>query len=136
MQMRAELSRKSFIKLLGGVGTALLALIWYRLSDFRYRDGDQLVFRFDDNVPMGVSYFGKYYLFRDEVTVRAFSTTCTHAGCRLGKGNAQVLRCGCHGSRFDAATGKPMKGPAFLPLLELECHFESKSRQWVVKFHS
>ncbi|MFJ5805224.1 Rieske (2Fe-2S) protein [Streptomyces sp. NPDC093093] len=47
---------------------------------------------------------------------KAFSAQCTHAGCVLdeiveGEGN-----CPCHGSRFDVATGKVLRGPASAPL--------------------
>ncbi len=118
---------------MAGLGTAFLALMWWRLSQFQERKENQLEFRHNANIPLGVSHFGKYYLYRDEKTVHAFSTTCTHAGCRIGKANAGFLQCSCHGSEFDAKTGKPVKGPAIKPLQELDCYFDKLSGQWVVK---
>jgi Rieske Fe-S protein len=44
--------------------------------------------------------------------VVAFSGVCTHAGCTVAPAGELVLTCPCHGSTFDAATGKSLTGPA------------------------
>ncbi len=133
MQNQRKQSRRLFVKLAAGLGTGLFALTWYRLSETQFGKENLLEFRHSADIPMGVSYFGKYYLIRDEKSVRAFSTTCTHAGCRIGKGSGTVLKCGCHGSQFDAKSGKPVKGPAIKPLQELDCYFDKSSGSWIVK---
>ncbi|WP_411106130.1 Rieske (2Fe-2S) protein [Streptomyces sp. cmx-4-9] len=43
---------------------------------------------------------------------KAFSAQCTHAGCVLDTIDEGEGNCPCHGSRFDAATGKVLRGPA------------------------
>jgi Rieske Fe-S protein len=48
--------------------------------------------------------------------LRAFSATCTHAGCQVDAVSAGQIRCPCHASRFDATTGEPVGGPANRPL--------------------
>ncbi|MDE1853456.1 MAG: Rieske (2Fe-2S) protein [Thaumarchaeota archaeon] len=47
----------------------------------------------------------------------AIGSTCTHAGGPLEKGvlEGNVITCPWHGSRFDAATGKVVSGPASNP---------------------
>lgn len=51
---------------------------------------------------------------------RVLSLKCTHLGCTVRWDNEeQLLRCPCHGSRFDDA-GKVSKGPAKSGLRELE----------------
>ncbi|MFF4249212.1 Rieske (2Fe-2S) protein [Streptomyces sp. NPDC001822] len=51
-------------------------------------------------------------------TFKAFSSKCTHQGCAV-KGVADgSISCPCHGSTFDATTGKATAGPATQPLPE------------------
>jgi Rieske Fe-S protein len=45
----------------------------------------------------------------------AFTAICTHRGCTVAPAGAQ-LRCPCHGSVYDAFTGKNLSGPAPAPL--------------------
>lgn len=47
--------------------------------------------------------------------VVAYSAICTHMGCTVKPAGAK-LDCPCHGSVFDAATGKNLSGPAPSPL--------------------
>lgn len=135
MGKQKPISRKSFIQ----VGTVLIlgfvGWIWHRLSGFLAEQEKNQEFRFGDDLPPGVSYFEKFYLFKTESEVRAFSTICTHAGCRIGKSNGKVIHCSCHGSQFEASTGKPVKGPAFKTLQEFECLFDEKNKQWVVRLN-
>ncbi|MGW1002963.1 Rieske 2Fe-2S domain-containing protein [Streptomyces sp. NPDC002520] len=57
---------------------------------------------------------------RDESgTLKAYSTICTHAGCPINKLQGTTLICPCHGSEFDALTGKVVHTPATVPLNEL-----------------
>ena len=133
MARQTILSRKSFLRLLTGFGTGLFLWTWYRMSDHQARMENQTEFRHGGDMPLGVNYFGKYYLYRRTDGVVAFSTVCTHAGCRIGKSNSGILQCGCHGSRFDAATGKPVNGPAIHPLTELDCRYNAKTGEWIVK---
>ena len=44
-------------------------------------------------------------------TAVAFSAICTHKGCTVAPAGAK-LNCPCHGSVFDALTGKVLSGPA------------------------
>ncbi|MER6531962.1 Rieske 2Fe-2S domain-containing protein [Streptomyces sp. NPDC001508] len=52
-------------------------------------------------------------------TLKAYSTICTHAGCPINKLEGTTLICPCHGSEFDAMTGKVVQAPATEPLPEL-----------------
>jgi len=136
MEKQKRLSRKLFIRWISGLILGFAVWIWYRITNFQTERESLIEFRHSKDIPLGISYFGKYYIFRTENTLRAFSTTCTHAGCRIGKGNGDTLQCGCHGSQFKGENGKPTKGPAIKPLKELKCRLDLQSGQWIVKFHS
>jgi Rieske Fe-S protein len=51
---------------------------------------------------------------------KAFSAVCTHAGCVVDKVEDGKVSCPCHGSKFDAHTGKVLQGPAGAPLPAVE----------------
>jgi len=48
--------------------------------------------------------------------VHGVSAICTHQGCTVGAPHNGVVSCPCHGSQFEAATGKVLRGPATQPL--------------------
>jgi Rieske Fe-S protein len=43
------------------------------------------------------------------------SRICTHQGCEVNPDGAKLV-CPCHGSQYDAKTGKVLQGPAVEPL--------------------
>lgn len=51
---------------------------------------------------------GEYY---------AMGNKCTHRGCNLSKGilTGEIIKCPCHGSRFNIKTGEAVGGPAAKP---------------------
>jgi cytochrome b6-f complex iron-sulfur subunit len=48
----------------------------------------------------------------------AFSAKCTHMGCTVAPKQGALLQCPCHGSQFNALTGKVEHGPAKAPLAD------------------
>jgi len=136
MIKQKKITRNSFIQLATGLILGLVAWIWYKLTNFQTKQENSLEFRHGQDIPLGISYFEKYYIFRTDLSVRAFLTKCTHAGCRIGASTGNVLQCNCHGSQFEAKTGKALKGPALKPLQEIECRFDQGTGQWVVRLHT
>lgn len=63
---------------------------------------------------------------KSETEVSAFSAVCTHQGCKVEPAGAE-LRCPCHGSVFDAFTGKVKNGPAEAPLPAIGVAVEGQS---------
>lgn len=60
----------------------------------------------------------------EEGTFVAFDSTCPHQGCRVSDTEGKDLLCPCHGSRFDAATGGVVHGPATTGLTVLDVTVE------------
>jgi len=58
--------------------------------------------------------------------IKAFSTTCTHAGCAVTKVADGTINCPCHGSKFAIEDGAPTDGPAGSPLESVEVKVKSK----------
>jgi len=55
--------------------------------------------------------------------VVAFSAICTHQGCTVAPADT-ILKCPCHGSTYDLATGDNTGGPAPRPLTEIPVKVE------------
>lgn len=135
MGPQKKISRNLFIRMITGLIIGLVAWIGYKLSNYQLERENSMEFRHGQNLPMGISYFEKYYLFRTDHSVRAFLTKCTHAGCQIGISSGTMLQCNCHGSQFDAQSGKPLKGPALKPLQEIECRLDEANGQYVVRLY-
>jgi nitrite reductase/ring-hydroxylating ferredoxin subunit len=83
--------------------------------------------------------FREGFAFADDVVVRApdraplaaFSTRCTHLGCRISRVQDGLLVCSCHGSRF-RADGTVASGPASEPLESLPVAVEPTTGTVVV----
>ncbi len=59
--------------------------------------------------------------------VVAFTAICTHMGCTVAPATGLQLKCPCHGSTYDAATGKNTGGPAPAPLVAVPVKVEGDS---------
>lgn len=56
--------------------------------------------------------------------VHGLSATCTHQGCTVQAPHDGKVSCPCHGSEFDAVTGKVLRGPATRPLPPVPVHVQ------------
>ncbi len=47
----------------------------------------------------------------------AIGNKCTHRGCKLSSGTleGEIVKCPCHGSKFNVKTGEVIHGPAAKP---------------------
>ncbi|MHB0968350.1 MAG: QcrA and Rieske domain-containing protein [Thermoanaerobaculia bacterium] len=94
------------------------------------RTEEILLTRLDD-VPIGQSRLFNDVLGNDIVAVRvagrdvkAFSSTCTHLGCRVGWDAAQSnFLCPCHVGRFDTG-GNVISGPPPAPLTRFQVRID------------
>jgi thiosulfate dehydrogenase (quinone) large subunit len=61
---------------------------------------------------------GAFLVHANDGAFRAFSATCTHAGCTVSLSGGQFV-CPCHGGRYNAETGAVIAGPPPSPLPQL-----------------
>ncbi|MFN8571987.1 MAG: Rieske (2Fe-2S) protein [Gemmatimonadaceae bacterium] len=59
-------------------------------------------------------------------TFKAFTTTCTHAGCSVDSFAGGRINCPCHGSQYDT-NGQVVAGPAPRALTEYATTFDAGS---------
>lgn len=102
-----------------GVGAASVFRYLYPLTRIRYRT--LYLCRLDD-IPLGqqkifLDQYGREFVVTRTVSgLRAFSTRCTHLGCKvLWRPDRKVFHCPCHEGYFDQ-NGKVLKGPPPRPL--------------------
>ncbi len=69
------------------------------------------------------------FVLHDDGGFGAFSARCTHLGCTVQR-VADGFHCPCHGARFDPL-GRPVSGPARLPLPWFRLWLEPDGRLWV-----
>ncbi|MEJ7704052.1 MAG: Rieske (2Fe-2S) protein [Geodermatophilaceae bacterium] len=62
---------------------------------------------------------------------RAFSAICTHRGCTVNEVVDGTINCPCHGSKYSAADGSVVTGPAQMPLPRREVTVEGGSLKLV-----
>jgi Rieske Fe-S protein len=61
---------------------------------------------------------GAFLVHTTDGVFRAFSSTCTHAGCTVSLSGGEFV-CPCHGGVYDAQTGAVLGGPPPAPLPQL-----------------
>lgn len=58
---------------------------------------------------------------------KAFTSTCTHAGCQVGSVSGGTINCPCHGSKFSIEDGSVKSPPASSALAEQKIEVEGGS---------
>jgi Rieske Fe-S protein len=128
-----KISRKSFFNMLGSLSMGAMGVLWYGLSARnREVNGDKKELKIPGDIAGGVTLINGCVVAKNEKTLKVFSARCTHAGCMITSVEGDILKCPCHGSEFDGWSGKPLKGPAYKNLEQLDCKFDFKSGIWTV----
>jgi len=128
-------SRRSFIKLLAVAAVGMFFALWHALSGRnRTLTSKPLVYRVDpEKLGNGIHFYDNFILFLAKKRVKVYSNTCTHAGCRINREIAGELVCPCHGSKFEASTGRVLLGPAGMPLKSMSYTIDPKTGELIIK---
>ena len=86
-------------------------------------------------IPEGISFFGDIVCIKKGDQLAAYSSRCTHLGCRINKSEGDRLICPCHGSEY-TMDGQVIKGPALHALHQLSYSFDTDNKAILVNLKS
>lgn len=129
------INRKTFIRLAAtALAVAVLAL-WNSLTNRQKNLLERPVVTRLDTAKLGTGtyLFERFIVVKSADALMVLSNKCTHAGCRINRETDGQLICPCHGSRYEAATGKVMQGPAGLDLPSVPFTTDLKTGEIIIK---
>lgn len=133
----ANIGRREFVHQVEAIGVAcLLPTLLSACASVRYAqsvaEADRIVVPRSELSASGTALVetpdDQLPVFLRRVTATEFvalSTKCTHRGCQVEAGSAQ-LTCPCHGSAF-SLTGERLQGPAERPLARFSVTADDRS---------
>ena len=129
------ISRKAFLRLSAFTVTTGFVVLWQMLTGRQNELSEKPVLNRIDAAKLGsgVFLFDKFIVVKSHDGLKVFSNKCTHAGCRINRETDGQLICPCHGSKYDAATGKVLQGPAGLSLPQLPFNTDVKTGEIIIK---
>jgi len=129
------INRKTFLRLASFGAVAAFVALWSTMTGKSKQLSEQPVISRINAAKLGtgIFLFDKYIIVKSASTLKVFSNKCTHAGCRINKEMDGQLVCPCHGSRYDASTGKVLQGPAGLPLSTIPFITDAKTGEITIK---
>jgi Rieske Fe-S protein len=127
--------RRAFLRLSVFTVTAGFIVLWQMLTSWQKQLNEAPVINRIDEAKLGngVFLFDKFIFVKSPKGIKIFSNRCTHAGCRINRETDGQLICPCHGSKYDAATGKVLQGPACLSLPQIPFSTDVKTGEIIVK---
>jgi Rieske Fe-S protein len=123
------INRKTFLRL-AAIGTlsAFLILWNWMIGKQKHLSAKPVVTKLNTaKLGNGIFFFERFILVKAKGSLKVFSNRCTHAGCRINQEIAGQLVCPCHGSRYEAATGKVVQGPAGIALSKIPYAIDTKT---------
>jgi len=129
------INRKTFLKLTTLAFAAAFVTIWYLVTGRQKKLSEKPVIKMINATKLGtgVFLFDRFIVVKSTDGLKVFSNQCTHAGCRINRETDGQLICPCHGSKYEAATGKVLQGPAGLPLARIPFSTNAKTGEIIIK---
>jgi Rieske Fe-S protein len=123
------ISRKSFLRLVTLTSVAAFIALWNAMIGKQNLLSDKPVANNINAAKLGtgIYFFERVILAKKDAILKVFSNKCTHAGCKINQEIDGKLICPCHGSKYEAFSGKVIQGPAGLPLKSIPYSVDAKS---------
>jgi len=135
LETHKYISRKAFLRLTALAFTAAFIALWYLITGKQKQLEERPVVRKINisGLGNGIYLYDRFIINKSADKLHVFSNRCTHAGCNINQEINGELVCPCHGSRFEASTGKVLQGPAGLPLHVIPHIFNTKTGEITIK---
>ena len=129
------INRKTFLRLATSALMAAFVGIWLMLTVKQKQLSEKPVINRMNAAKLGtgVFIFDNYIIVKSVDGLKVFSNRCTHAGCRINRESDGQLICPCHGSKYDASTGRVLQGPAGLSLPLIPFSTDAKTGEIIIK---
>jgi len=130
-----KISRKTFLRITTWSVMIGFVALWYWMTGKHKQlaEKPKVITVNTSKLGAGIHWFENFILVKSAESLSVFSNRCTHAGCRINREIDGQLVCPCHGSRFDASTGKVLQGPAGLPLNRIPFGSDIKTSEITIK---
>ena len=129
--MEAKHDRRTFFKWAGIAVLGGIAVLWNRLvgTERKLTTSRKITIPFDP--ARQYTFHEDFIIINQTGLLTVLSTKCTHLGCKIREVNNNQLICPCHGSVY-TMDGKPVKGPAILPLKRPDYSLDDSNTQITV----
>lgn len=125
MAKQKKISRRDWLKLLASLFTFSGFGLWGSAGKRKLSVKNKKTISLPKNLNDGITFFDKIIVHKKEKNIEAFSSTCTHLGCKLSEIKDDKIICPCHGSQF-SFNGETEKGPAVKPLKKINIKMDKK----------
>lgn len=131
MHDQNKISRRKLLKKLAYSLSIPTSLLWYFGAKKSVATSGEKRVVIPNNLPDGITFLDRAVIKKDGNNITAFSSKCTHLGCKINSTINGKLVCPCHGSKFNY-NGIPENGPATKPLEILNIKTETSSGDMVL----
>lgn len=131
MKNDKKISRRNLLKQLALSFSIPTILLWYFGTKKKIIFGGKNRIVIPNDLQIGVTFLDQIIIKKEKNSLTAFSSKCTHLGCKINSTVDDQLVCPCHGSKFNF-DGIPQNGPATKSLLKLEIEKDKSTGNLVV----
>ena len=131
MSNNRKISRRKMFKQLALSLSIPTSLLWYFGTKRKIATATKTRVVVPNNLTNGITFLDDAIIKKDGKSITAFSSRCTHFGCKISNTENDKLICPCHGSKFNF-DGVPQIGPATTPLSKLEIVKDKSTGELVI----
>ncbi len=131
MSKNEKITRRSLLRKVAWIISFPALLFWIKGIDRTKAISIKTKIVLPNNLQEGITFLDKVIIRKESKSIRVYSASCTHLGCKINSEKEKQLICPCHGSKFNF-DGDPVVGPAVKPLRQLKLHKDKKSGEMIV----